>query len=104
MKICLDYLYVKEDQNLIYAYGHIQVYHRIYLARNILEKILLDKTLYGSPGKSPSKEDERLLSKLDEDNKTSLRMILLVFYNQYFVSTPEQTKQYDDIESIDFPQ
>jgi hypothetical protein len=51
-------------------------------ARNILEKILLDKI---------TREDLKLLTQnLDGCYVESLRMILLVFYNQYYVSGVEQ--------------
>jgi hypothetical protein len=50
--------------------------------RNILEKILLDKI---------TREDLKLLTQnLDGCYVESLRMILLVFYNQYYVSGVEQ--------------
>jgi len=76
-------------------------------ARTILEKILLDKTLE-SPMQSPCNLADQnlshLLSKIDIKNQNSLRMILLVFYNQYYVVGPEQIDYFNKIDDIDFPQ
>jgi hypothetical protein len=63
-------------------------------ARNILEKILLDKI---------TREDLKLLTKgLDGCYVESLRMILLVFYNQYYVSGVEQLGVDRPLQEIDF--
>lgn len=75
-------------------------------ARTILEKILLDKTLY-SPCQTPSNLNDNnltyLLSKIDIESQKALRMILLVFYNQYYVVAPEQIDYFNSIDHIDFP-
>lgn len=63
-------------------------------ARTILEKILLDKI---------TREDLKLLTKgLDGCYVESLRMILLVFYNQYYVSGVEQHGVDRPLQEIDF--
>lgn len=78
-------------------------------ARNMLEKILLDKTLYcattgGNMDMSPLMRDEYgyLLENIDKDSLKSLKMILLVFYNQYYVVSNEQIDKFDNIDYIDF--
>ena len=77
-------------------------------ARNMLEKILLDNTFFShneeGTNNSPLMNDDYsyLLDGINSESIKSLKMILLVFYNQYYVVANEQIEMFNNIDNIDF--